>query len=324
MPTVRAQQKPDKHQALVMLDAFASVGVRIFDITFTNIEEDKNGRQEVRGFREHRGLAEVRTSMPYLVNNAPNYQNNIILRPYDPEGVLLIQLDDLNSSKVERLLPHAFLVFRTSAGKEGTGNFQAWIAVKGAPTDKAEREDLVRRAKKAAGADATASGSTRIAGSINFKKKYASLTAFPLIEITSIQRGSFISLPDLERTGLVAAPEEPKAAVHGPSDTPSRKRAGRFTADGRKSRKTWPSYAMCIQGAPMAHAEDKRDISKADFTWCRTAIEWGWSEDATASRLLELSEKAKKNGESYALLTARKASESVMRRPYRSKSPRPD
>ena len=74
----------------------------------------------------------------------------------------------------------------------------------------------------------------------------------------------------------------------------------------------------------MTHGEDRPDISRADFTWCRTAIEWGWSREATAARLMELSSKAKENGERYAILTATNAAESVDRQPYRLKdSPRP-
>ena len=89
-PAADGHSRPDKDQALAMLDAFAAVGVRTFHILFTNIKEDENGRQEVRGFRRDRSLAEVRTSMPYLLNNAPKYQNNIIIRPHHPPGVRLI------------------------------------------------------------------------------------------------------------------------------------------------------------------------------------------------------------------------------------------
>ena len=74
----------------------------------------------------------------------------------------------------------------------------------------------------------------------------------------------------------------------------------------------------------MTHGEDRPDISRTDFTWCRTAIEWGWSIQDTARRLMELSSKAKENGERYAVLTATNAKASVDRQPYRDKSkPRP-
>ena len=45
-------------------------------------------------------------------------------------------------------------------------------------------------------------------------------------------------------------------------------------------------------------------ISKADFTFCMTAIDWGWSFEAAAERLMQKSAKAQENGERYALTTA--------------------
>ena len=175
---------------------------------------------------------------------------------------------------------------------------------KGAP------EDFSRRLRKGAGADATASGSTRIAGSLNFKGKYA--PAFPRVEITHTNAGSVTTMAALEQGGFVAPREEPR------SPRPAYTRP--MTDSGRPSRKKWPSYAFCVQHAPMTHGEDRPDISRADFTWCRTAIEWGWSREDTARRLMELSEKAKENGERYAVLTATNAAASVKRQPYRSGS----
>ena len=55
----------------------------------------------------------------------------------------------------------------------------------------------------------------------------------------------------------------------------------------------------------MAHGSDKPDISRADFTWCMTAIDWGWSVDDTAPRLMEARGKARENGDRYAMETQR-------------------
>ena len=63
------------------------------------------------------------------------------------------------------------------------------------------------------------------------------------------------------------------------------------------------------------HQGDRRDVSRADFTWCMTAIDWGWSVEATAARLMEESEKAHENGEGYAKITAGNAAAAVKRRP---------
>jgi hypothetical protein len=56
------------------------------------------------------------------------------------------------------------------------GNFQAWLALPGA-----EDKDFARRLRKGTGADTTASGATRVAGSLNFKDKYA--PHFPRVAI---------------------------------------------------------------------------------------------------------------------------------------------
>ena len=45
-----------------------------------------------------------------------------------------------------------------------------------------------------------------------------------------------------------------------------------------------------------------------------TAIDWGWSIEATAARLMEESSKAQENGEGYALMTAQNAAAAVARR----------
>jgi len=282
-------------QALAMLSAFASVGARAFNLTLTDIAGEK-----VEGsYRPNAPLEQLRRTIDHVLGDAARRQHNVIIRPRSATATL-IQLDDLDFAKAERLAPHSFIVFQTSPA-----NYQAWVAVeKGAP------EDFSRRLRKGAGADATASGSTRIAGSLNFKTKYA--PTFPQVEITHANPGHVTSAAVLDQAGFVAAPEEakpPRPAYTRP-----------VTPSGRPSRKKWPSYSFCVQHAPMTHGEDRPDISRADFTWCRTAIEWGWSVQDTASRLMELSSKARENGERYAMLTATNAASSVERQPYRKNS----
>jgi hypothetical protein len=297
---VNAMQ-PDTSQALAMFDAFASVGVRYFDVTFTGIEGEKIG------FQTMRPVDELRRSIDRALNAAIEQKQNYIIRPRST-GTALIQLDDLDSVKAERAAAHAFMVLETSPG-----NYQVWVALSEPPKDREATRDFARRLRKGAGADPTASGATRISGSLNFKTKYA--PTFPLVTLSQVRAGNVTTTAALERAGIVAAEEKPQQP---------RPEARRVSPIGQPSRKRWPSYAFCVQHAPMTHGEDKPDISRADFTWCRTAIEWGWSTQATASRLLELSTKAKENGEAYAVLTANNAAKSVDRQPYRLKSsPRP-
>jgi hypothetical protein len=45
-----------------------------------------------------------------------------------------------------------------------------------------------------------------------------------------------------------------------------------------------------------------------------TAIDWGWTPEETAKRLMEESDKARENGQQYATVTATNAAAAVMRR----------
>ena len=59
------------------------------------------------------------------------------------------------------------------------------------------------------------------------------------------------------------------------------------------------------------------DRSMADFTWCMTAIDWGWPIEETAIKLPEFSEKARERvqtgDEGYPLITAQNAAAAVER-----------
>jgi hypothetical protein len=99
---------------------------------------------------------------------------------------------------------------------------------------------------------------------------------------------------ELEALGLLALPDPV------PVRPPGRAYQGRGA-------KQWPSYERCLQNAPPAHNSDRPDVSRADFTFCLLAIDWGWSVAETCARLLEKSSKARESGETYAWLTARRA-----------------
>jgi hypothetical protein len=276
----------EAYKALDMLNAFASVGVHAFDVTFTDLDGKK---LEKRGFLPNRSINELRRAIGPMLREATAHQHNVIVRPRASERADLVQLDDLNPEQARRIAPHAFMVLATSPG-----NCQAWVAVEDATPD------FARRLRKGAGADPSASGATRISGSLNFKAKYA--PAFPTVEITKNNAGNVTTRAELESRGFVAAPEQPQAYPRRVSPT--------YTG-----RKKWPSYQRCVQYAPPVHAGDDRpDISRADFTWCMTAIDWGWSIEDTAARLLQESGKAQENGEGYALTTAQNAAAAVQRR----------
>ena len=153
------QQQLD--EALKMLDTFASVGATHFDLTHTDIDGEK------RGFRPEQSLAQVKNSMPKLFPGAAARQNNIIVRPLS-KTVHFVQLVDLNAGGLGRVGEAAFLTLETSPG-----NHQAWVCrLPGLEVPRRRPKTSPRRLRKGAGADHSASGATRVAGTTNYKRKY--------------------------------------------------------------------------------------------------------------------------------------------------------
>jgi hypothetical protein len=264
-----------------MLEAFASVGAETFDVTVTSLQGDKIQ------FRKGTSFESLIRVLPSQIDQACAGKQNLIVRPHGP--AVLIQLDDLDENALRRVRPAAFLSLCTSPG-----NYQAWVAIR-EPVDK----DFARRLRKGAGADDTASGATQVAGSLNFKEKYA--PAFPRVEIAHAARGVFVTQEQLQQMGVVSAPEVP---------SPSLLRVSPARLTNRK----WPSYQRCLEGAPPNRDKTGPDVSRADFTWCMTAITWGWTVEETADRLMEFSQKARENGDVYAYRTAQNAASAVARR----------
>lgn len=268
-------------QAWRMLELFASLGVSCFDLTRTDLDEHKCG------YRAAQPLERVRSGMAWLLETAIERQQNLIVRPRRGWAEL-VQLDDLRGTMLERVREAAFLILTTSRG-----NHQAWVAVRECGAD------LARRLRRASDADPSASGAVRVAGSVNFKRAYA--PDFPVVEILESQAQRSVTEEQLQAGGLLAAP----AAVA----VSCAERARPF-----RHGKAWPSYERCLQNAPRAHQGDRPDVSRADFTFCLLAIDWGWSLEQTSERLLAKSRKAWENGERYARRTAERAAAEVGRR----------
>jgi hypothetical protein len=290
------QQQPD--EALRMLDTFASVGATHFDLTHTDIDGEK------RGFRPEQSLAQVKNSMPKLFPGAAARQNNIIVRPLS-KTAHFVQLDDLDAAGLRRVGEAAFLTLETSPG-----NHQAWVAVSGLTTPE-EAKDFSRRLRKGAGADHSASGATRVAGTTNYKRKYE--PDFPTVRIGETAPGRIVTTDQLEAMGLVATPEPEITAPAFTARTPQ-VRTGQHSTTRAK---VWPDYARSLAGAPPSRDGSGPDRSMADFTWCMTAIDWGFPIEETAAKLPEVSEKARERvqlrDEGYPLITAQNAAAAVER-----------
>lgn len=271
-----------QRDARAMLDAFASVGATSFNLTWTN------SAGEPRRSRKGVSLAEITRAMPGMLESAIAERRNLIVRPYG-RGVSFIQLDDLTADKLPRIAPARFLTLETSPG-----SFQSWLALPGT-----HNKEFARRVRRGAGADVTASGATRVAGSLNYKDKYA--PDFPRVTIRETAPGRKVTAAELAELGLVAAPDE-----FAPLPLPP----ARFADNSG----WWPSYQKALDGAPRNRAGDGPDRSKADFHWCMVAIDKGHSEAETAARLLIESQKAREEGKNYADGTAKNAAVAVAKR----------
>ncbi len=279
----------DIKEAERMLDLFTSVGARSFVVTKTDVE------QKLIWGKTYSAL-ELRDKLPAMVRTAaarkphklPSGEvmagENLIVRPTG--HVVFVQLDDLNPGQLDRIRPASFLIHATSPG-----NYQAWIAA--SDIAKTESKEFIRRVRKAVGdADKSASGATRMAGTENWKEKNLPLP--PMVSIVYGVPGRVMTPDQLEQLGLIALPEAAKAC------TPIRVSSSR----------SWPDYERCVQGAPLNHAGTAVDVSRADYFWCLMSAQRNHSIEI-ATRLMDLSTKAKENGEAYARLTAENAAAAV-------------
>jgi len=190
------------------------------------------------------------------------------------------------------------------------GNHQAWIAVSGIGSE-GEARDFARRLKSGTGGQSSASGATRVAGTGNFKTKYH--PNFPVVTILETHPGRTVTPEQLEGMGLVAAPEPAPAVTSFAARSQAKNGGQRDT-----SNKVWPDYARSLAGARPSLQGDGPDRSMADFVWCMTAIDWGWSVEDTAAKLPGVSEKAREKiqlrDKGYCLVTAQNAAAAVERK----------
>jgi len=307
-----------------MVDTFASSGATSFVVTKTELEWPDHKKAK---WGKHYTLDALREKLPAIVRTAavrhpvrlPDGQEvlageNVIIRPTGPE-VAFIQLDDLKTQEqLERVRPAALIIHATSPG-----NYQAWIAVSGVPEDKEAFRTLMRRVRKAVGGnDKSASHATRLAGTENFKTAYG--PDFPVVSIVETHPGRVMTKEQLEAMGLLAAAEAESARSE---ISTMQRRAGPSGYRPQKN-KAWPNYAISLGGAPRNHSGNGPDRSMADFTWCMTAIDWGWPIEETAAKLPEVSEKARERmrmgDEGYPLITAQNAAAAVERNALRKRS----
>jgi hypothetical protein len=189
----------DSSAALTMVDAFASVGARVFDLTITDQKGDK-----VPGLqRPGRSLDEMRRRIGHDLQDGERNQHNVIVRPRSTTA-LLIQLDDFTAEKAAQMEPYAFMTYRTSPLK-----WQAWLAVSDGPkeSDEEAAREFKTRVRRATEADHNATGASRVVGSINFKPDYA--PDFPVVTLGYLRAGFTTTVAAIEKAGYLAPRERP-------------------------------------------------------------------------------------------------------------------
>jgi hypothetical protein len=122
-----------------------------------------------------------------------------------------------------------------------------------------------------------------------------------MVTIEEAHPGRIVTRAELEGRGLVApVPPKPEAP------------ASPLRCSDRPHRLAWPSYERCLE-----EAENRgRKRSSANFTFCCIAIDhFGRMPEETAAKLLEVSSKARENGEAYASDQAMSAAAKVALNP---------
>ena len=127
-------------------------------------------------FRRGVPLSDLTRTLPGMLDAAAATQRNVIVRPHSP-NIVFVQLDDLKADQLARTCPR-----RVSHPRNLARKFSGVACTRGI-----EDKDFARRMRRGTGADATASGATRVAGSLNFKDKYA--PDFPRVRIQAAQQG---------------------------------------------------------------------------------------------------------------------------------------
>ncbi|MBV8362114.1 MAG: hypothetical protein JO189_29905 [Deltaproteobacteria bacterium] len=303
-------------KALAMLSAFTSVGARLFDLSLTDLSG-----APVRGLqRPGRSLEEMHRSIGRVLHEAERHQHNVIIRPRSATA-LLIQLDDFTAEQAAQIEPYAFMTVCTSPG-----NYQAWLAISDGPqhSDREAAKLFRTWVRRGAGADHFATGAVRIAGSINFKQKYA--PAFPMIELAQVHASRTVTTAVLEKAGLLISREEPPSLP--PATVPPSVSQLKVPASEPWQ---WPDYQQSLRGAPLKD-DGTPDRSLADFMWCKWAIQRGHGIKETAEKLAKVSAKAQerirmRGDHGYTLLTARNAAAAVERdqerQPFVKRAARP-
>jgi hypothetical protein len=281
----RAVEKSDAERAI---EAFESIGADVFQVVMRN-EATGSGAEET-----HDDIS-LRKHLPHYMERNAAGRESLIIRPIAERR--MIQVDEANPEVLQLLAPVSFLQIATSAG-----NGQAWIALEGIFDDEAYRalRDRLLRRLKPLGTNGGAYGAMRWPGSLNCKpSRRCPDGSFPKVTLLKSSPGRVVSINELEKTGLLAPVSSPLSKPQ----IQDRQRANRAP-------KRFPDYNVELERAARK-SDGAPDRSHADINFAIRCIKWGWSESETATRLHEVSDKAKHRRGNYAERTVRRASQIV-------------
>jgi hypothetical protein len=94
-------------------------------------------------------------------------------------------------------------------------NFQVWLAVSDGTKEKEHAKQFRTRVRRGAGADHSATGAVRLAGSTELQNPVR--TRFPIVVLSQVSPGRMTTVAALEKANLIALePALPPAAFDGP------------------------------------------------------------------------------------------------------------
>jgi hypothetical protein len=259
------------------IDLLASVGMTHCSVTYLSLQSKDSTGSKIGGEKKYwkPGLSTeyLRARLPGMIDYADRHEFSVVAAHPKSDGIRFIQLDDLTSDEVFMLTPVSFATLETSPG-----SYQIWIAMN---QEEEAGGDYRNRLRKGVGSDQSASESTRIPGSHNFKAWYKDANGYPVVKVIHSEPGRIASGEELEATGLLAERAQVK------ENAPNISSISASTGTGRRPNK-WPEYRGNEAGV---------DRSVADFNFALAALSWEWSHGEVVDQLDKISARRFDRGE---------------------------
>lgn len=262
-------------EARTMLSAFMSVGISNFGVTRKNVIGEVVSYRKIDANRLLGRLSK-------MLEDAERECHSVIVRPFYKceTSLTIVQADDLDEARKERITPFAFCVTETSPA-----NFQAFLCVLPGDDYRHGLSWIRRHVNAALDADSGATCAARLAGTLNTKQVHCrSDGSYPRVRLIHVKAARVVKTVELREAGLfVDVQPSPKRMPYIPAPND-----GRFTRARRL-----PSYEKALASVQLKD-DGKPDRSAADLLFAVTCLRWSPSipKEEIASLLMRHSEKA--------------------------------